>query len=292
MDRLLITGAHGQVGTYLTRLADAHGFVAIPLGSKDLDISDREAVARVIGAEKPDAVVNAAAYTAVDKAEGDEARTHAVNADGPANLAAACAGVPLLHFSTDYVFDGTGERPYREGDPTRPLGAYGRTKLAGEAAVRSAPLGTVMRTAWVYSDVGSNFLKTMIRVGRQRGALSVVSDQHGTPTHAGDIAEAALRIVRQQLEGREATAGLYHYTASGQTSWHGFAAAIFEALAAQTGERVALTAIPSSDYPTPAARPAYSVLDCALIEETFGVTRPDWHVPVAGTVEAVLKDDQ
>ncbi|WP_031550128.1 dTDP-4-dehydrorhamnose reductase [Parvularcula oceani] len=289
-DTLLVTGAHGQVGHALTRLAGLHGFKPVALGSSELDITDAAAVERAAQAHAPAAVVNAAAYTGVDKAEEEEARAQAVNADGPAHLARVFgSAVPLLHFSTDYVFDGEGKRPYREDDSTAPLGAYGRTKLAGEKTILAAARGSVMRTAWVYSDHGGNFLKTMLRVGRERGALSVVDDQIGTPTHAADIAEAALVMLRKQMEA-PGLAGLYHYTASGQTSWHGFAAAIFEALESETGERVGLSAIPSSDYPTPAARPAYSVLDGSRIERTFGVTRPDWRAPVAGTVAEVLKE--
>ena len=288
MDKLLITGAGGQVGRALTKLADAHGFEAVALRSGDLDITEADAVARAAEVHAPAAVVNAAAYTAVDKAEDDEARAHAVNATGPANLARAFAGRPLIHYSTDYVFGGDANEPYRETDATNPQGAYGRTKLAGEAPVLDAN-GTVMRTAWVYDERGPNFLRTMLRVGRERGALSVVDDQHGTPTHAADIAEASLRMLRAQVDS-DAPRGLYHYTASGQTTWAGFAEAIFEALAEQTGERVALTRITTDQYPTPAARPAYSVLDGAKIERDFGVTRPDWRAPVPGTVEHALRE--
>ena len=286
-DTLLITGAGGQVGRAVCKLADAHGFEAVALTSRDLDITDADAVARAADAHAPAAVVNAAAYTAVDRAEEDEARAHAVNADGPANLARAFGSVPLLHYSTDYVFDGKGQVPYREQDATGPQGAYGRTKLAGEAPVLTAG-GTVMRTAWVYDETGPNFLRTMLRVGRERGALSVVDDQHGTPTHAADIAEASLKMLRAQVDDESAPRGLYHYTASGQTTWAGFAEAIFDALEAQTGERVGLTRITTADYPTPAARPAYSVLDGGKIERDYGVTRPDWRAPVPGTVAEAL----
>ena len=285
-DTLLVTGAGGQVGRAVMGLAERHGFEAVGLTSADLDITDADAVARAADAHAPAAVVNAAAYTAVDKAEDDEARAHAVNAEGPANLARAFGSVPLLHYSTDYVFGGDAQVPYKEQDATNPQGAYGRTKLAGEAPVLDAN-GTVMRTAWVYDERGPNFLRTMLRVGRERGALSVVDDQHGTPTHAADIAEASLRMLRAQVDG-DAPRGLYHYTASGQTTWAGFAEAIFDALAEQTGERVALTRITTDQYPTPAARPAYSVLDGAKIERDHGVTRPDWRALVAGTVKAAL----
>ncbi len=288
-DRLLIAGAGGQVGRALTRLASMHGFEAVPLTSAELDVTDEAAVARAAEAHAPAAVVNAAAYTKVDKAEEEEERARAVNAAGPRHLARAFAGLPFLHYSTDYVFDGQGERPYTEEDATAPLGAYGRTKLEGEQAVLSAG-GTVMRTAWVYDERGPNFLRTMLRVGRERGAVRVVDDQHGTPTHAADIAEASLRVLRRQVDKGMQTAGLYHYTANGQTTWAGFAEAIFDALHEQTGESVALARIATADYPTPAARPAWSVLDGSKIERTFGVTRPDCRAPVAGTVEAALKE--
>ena len=284
---LLVTGAGGQVGRALVRLAGLHGFEAVGLTSRELDVTDADAVAGAADRYQPIAVANAAAYTKVDAAEADEERARAVNADGPAILARAFASVPLLHYSTDYVFDGRGDRPYREDDPVSPLGAYGRTKLAGEAPVLDAG-GTVVRTAWVYDEAGPNFLRTMLRAGRERGAVSVVDDQHGTPTHAADIAEASLRMLRRQVDERDAPRGLYHYTAGGQATWAGFAEAIFDALAEQTGERVTLTRIGTKDYPTPAARPAYSVLDGTKVERAFGVTRPDWRAPVAGTVEAAL----
>ena len=286
MDRLLITGAGGQVGRALTGLAERHGFEAVALTSRDLDITDREAVERAAEAHAPAAVVNAAAYTKVDAAEEAEAAARAVNVRGPRYLAHAFEAVPLLHYSTDYVFDGTGTRPYAETDDTHPLGVYGRTKAEGECEVLGAG-GSVMRTAWVYDAVGPNFLRTMLRVGRERGALRVVDDQRGTPTHASDIAEASLVMLRKLADG-QGTPGLYHYTASGETTWHGFASAIFDALEAETGERVDLTPIPTADYPTPAARPAYSVLDGAKIEGAFGVTRPDWRAPVPGTVKEAL----
>ena len=289
MDRLLVLGAGGQVGRALRRLAPLHGFEAVAMTSRDLDVSDAGAVDRAAVDLDIAAVANAAAYTKVDAAEADEARARAVNAEGPANLARAFAGVPLLHYSTDYVFDGDAGTPYAEDDATGPRGAYGRTKLAGEAPVLDAG-GTVMRTAWVYDETGPNFLRTMLRIGRERGTLSVVDDQHGTPTHAADIAEASLRVLRAQAGDRDAPRGLYHYTASGQTTWAGFAEAIFDALADQTGERVGLTRIRTDQYPTPAARPAYSVLDGAKIERDFGVTRPDWRAPVPGTVEEALKE--
>ena len=251
----------------------------------DGDVTDPSAVRRALEEHPTAAVINASAYTAVDKAQSEVDTAFAVNASGPATLAALSGDRPLIHFSTDYVFNGEASAPYREDDETDPLGVYGLSKRVGERAVLAAG-GTVIRTAWVYAGHGSNFLKTMIRVGRDRGALRVVKDQHGTPTSAMDIAEAALTLLQKQIENK-ADHGLFHYTAKGATTWHGFAAEIFAALKAETGEEVSLEAIPSSEYPTPAKRPAYSVLDCSKIESA-GIKRPDWHTRVAPTVAAVL----
>jgi dTDP-4-dehydrorhamnose reductase len=289
--RLLITGAGGQLGQALTALAAKRGFEPVPMNSGALDIADGAAVADAAKGLSIDALINAAAYTAVDKAEEDEPRAFEVNADGPRHLAGAFgAKVPVIHVSTDYVFDGEGTRPYREHDETAPLGAYGRSKRAGERAVLAAPFGTVVRTAWVYSATGGNFLKTMLRIGRERGEAKVVDDQRGTPTHASDLAEALLLIAERQLAQGPGTAGLYHFTAAGETSWHGFAAEIFKALEAETGEKVLLSPVPSSAFPTKAKRPCYSVLDGTKIEKTFGVTRPDWKAAVRPTVAAVLQE--
>ena len=292
-DPLIIAGANGQVGRKLAEFAAAFEFTPIALGRDELDISDRESVADAKARHNPSAVINAAAYTAVDNAEKEQALADLANRVGPANLASVFAdSVPLIHFSTDYVFDGTHNQPYTEEDDTTPLGVYGTTKRAGELSVIDKPFGTVLRTAWVYSEHGNNFLKTMIRVGRQLGSLEVVDDQIGTPTYAGDIAKAALTVAKQQVESGPQTAGLYHLVSGGQTSWHGFAAEIFRHLNAQTGKHVDLAPISTSEYPTAAKRPVYSVLSNAKIARTFRLKFNQWQEPVAKVVAAVLASEE
>ncbi|MEM9421339.1 MAG: dTDP-4-dehydrorhamnose reductase [Pseudomonadota bacterium] len=291
---VIVLGAGGQVGRALTALAPKYGFTPLSFGSAEVDITDLSAVKRLYADHPGVPVINAAAYTAVDKAEEDAERAFAVNATAPAWLAALAGDDrPLLHFSTDYVFSGEGETPFSVGAPTAPLGVYGLSKRVGEQAVLMAPKGTVLRTAWVYSATGGNFLKTMLRVGQERGALKVVADQIGTPTHADDIASTTLTLLAGQLAGSEAAApGLYHLTAKGQTSWHGFASEIFKCLEVQTGTKVELDAIPSTAYPTPAKRPGFSVLDCGKIDKVDGVMRPNWAEPVDKTVATVLQKEK
>ncbi|MEM8598870.1 MAG: dTDP-4-dehydrorhamnose reductase [Bacteroidota bacterium] len=288
--RVLIPGANGQVGRELVACAARHGVEPIPLTRTDLDLTDAEAVRSVVAAHRPDAVINAAAYTAVDRAETEHDLAFAVNRDGPAALASACAelGIPLVHFSTDYVFDGTKQEPYLEGDPATPLGVYGQSKWAGEEAVREEhDRCLILRVSWVFSQHGGNFVKTMLRLGREREALRVVADQHGGPTPAGAIAEAAYAALTQAL-ARDADWGTYHFCGAPFTTWHGFAEAIFaearahEPLAVQTVE-----AIPASAYPTPAARPANSRMDMARIARTFGIAPADWRSALADVVAAV-----
>jgi dTDP-4-dehydrorhamnose reductase len=241
----------------------------------------------------PDIVVNAAAYTAVDRAETDEAQAFAVNAEGPRILAEACGreGIPLIHLSTDYVFDGSARRPYRECDPIRPINAYGRSKAAGEAAVRLCqPRHIIVRTAWVYASHGSNFVRTMVRLAREREEVGVVADQLGSPTAAADIAAAIVQIARRIASAgkglTDAPWGTYHYTAHGETSWHGLAKHIFEHLARAGERRPQLRPIAAADYSSQTPRPAYSVLDCTLIEQAFGVARLPWQ----GSVDRVLDE--
>ncbi len=284
---VLIFGAGGQVGQALLAHAAAAGFEAKGFSSREADVTDLNCL-RGIAKSYPDAaVINAGAYTAVDKAEEDRERAFAVNATGPAFLAAAFGDRPIIHYSTDYVFPGDGKTPYQEDDETRPLGVYGLSKRVGEMALLNAPRASVIRTAWVYSETGHNFLKTMVRVGRERGALRVVDDQRGTPTHASDIAAASFSLL-DAMSRDPGAAGMYHYTASGETTWFGFAKAIFAALAEQTGTDVTVEPINSAEYPTPAARPAYSVLDGHKIESVLGLKRPAWESRVAATVAAVL----
>ncbi|QBX35812.1 dTDP-4-dehydrorhamnose reductase [Paracoccus liaowanqingii] len=279
MRDLLVFGRTGQVAQDLALLAPD----ATCLGRDRADLTDPEACAAAILAARPQAVINAAAYTAVDKAETDADTARLVNADAPAAMARACAelGIPFLHISTDYVFDGAGDQPRAEDAPTGPLGVYGATKLAGEAAVAQAGgHWAVMRTSWVFSDHGANFVKTMLRLGAERDRLTVVADQIGGPTPAADIAGAALSMIAAMRDD-PAKGGVYHFAGAPDTSWAGFAREIM----AQAGLGAQVADIPSSDYPTPAARPLNSRLDCARIAQDFGIARPDWRAGLARVLD-------
>jgi dTDP-4-dehydrorhamnose reductase len=266
MTRWLVTGAAGMLGRDLTALLSAREEEFTALGRPDLDITDAEAVAAALSAAKPDVVVNCAAWTAVDAAEEHEAAALAANGQGPATLAAACAaaGALLVQPSTDYVFDGRASTPYPEDAPASPASAYGRSKLAGERAVRATlpDAGYVVRTAWLYGAHGKNFVKTMLRLAGNGTEPGVVADQHGQPTWTADVAAQICALIDTR-----ATPGVYHATSSGQTSWFGFAEEIFALYAGQDQsqghperERLTPRPITTADYPTPAARPAYSVL--------------------------------
>lgn len=276
---ILLTGAGGQVGSEILVRAARHGHEVKGLLRIDLDITDAEAVKRAVYEADPTLIVNAAAYTAVDKAEEEKTAAYAINRDGPANLAAAARahGIPLIHISTDYVFDGSKPGAYLESDPVSPLGVYGASKELGEVMVRKTHAEhVILRTSWVYAAHGNNFVKTMLRLGKERDQLRVVADQFGAPTAAGDIAEAILTIATRIRDGKHDGWGTYHYTAEGRTSWHGFAEAIFEHAEKVWGRRPAVEAIPASDYPTPAKRPENSVLDCSKILAAFAVPRRPW----------------
>jgi dTDP-4-dehydrorhamnose reductase len=298
MSRLLVIGGNGQVGRELRRSLAPLGQVVAATRDGRLDdgsrcevadLDDAQALAELVARSGADAVLNAAAYTAVDKAETEVEAAFRINAHAPGALATACAraGIPLVHYSTDYVFDGQGTRPYRESDPTAPLGVYGASKLAGEQAVRAAAGShLIFRTAWVYAAHGKNFLRTMLRLGAERESLAVVADQVGTPTPARLIADVTAQALAQVLAGTGPGQGTWHLVAAGQTSWHGFAEAIFaEAVAAGRLPRAPrVDAIPSSAYPTPAARPAYSCLDTTALQADFGVDLPDWRSQVAAVM--------
>lgn len=277
---LLVFGKTGQVATELARRAPD----AVYLGRDAADLTDPAACMAAIDAHKPDAVINAAAYTAVDAAEEDEDTAQAINAIAPGAMAHACAarGIPLVHISTDYVFDGSGTAPRGPKDPVSPQNAYGRSKLAGEQAIAAAG-GThaILRTSWVFSAHGGNFVKTMLRLSETRDALSIVDDQIGGPTPAADIAAACLKIAAQ-LQADPGKSGVYHFSGAPDVSWKDFAEAIF----ARAGREVAVSGIPTADYPTPAARPLNSRLDCADAETVFGIPRPDWR----SGLDAVLKE--
>ncbi|WP_313438964.1 dTDP-4-dehydrorhamnose reductase [Stenotrophomonas sp.] len=283
---VLVFGGNGQVGQELLRALAPLGPVVATTRSGQLpdgsacevaDFGQPDSLPTLLDRLQPSVVVNAAAYTAVDRAEQDEEAAFAANAQAPGVIARWCAalGVPFVHYSTDYVFDGQGSAPYREDEPTAPLGVYGTSKRDGEDAVRAAGgRHLIFRTAWVYASHGANFLRTMLRVGAERDQLRVVADQIGTPTPAALIAD----VTAQALQHPGQLSGTWHLTASGQTSWHGFAEAIFaEALARGVLAKVPeVVAIPTSEYPTPAKRPAWSVLDNRRLQQDFSITLPTW----------------
>ncbi len=275
---LLVFGAAGQVGQELLATAAARDIAAVAITRATADITNAAAVAALVDAHRPRLVVNAAAYTAVDRAESEPELAHAVNAVGPGVLAqaAARAGVPIVQLSTDYVFDGSKSGAYTEDDAISPLGAYGRSKAAGEAAVRAAtPHHLILRTAWVYGRYGHNFLKTMLRLAAERDRLRVVADQRGCPTSTVDIAEAIL-AADAGLMRDPALAGTYHFAGSGVTTWHGFAEAIVAAQAKLSGRTPVVDAIATADYPTPARRPNNSELNSARFAERFGIRAEAW----------------
>jgi dTDP-4-dehydrorhamnose reductase len=282
---ILVFGKTGQVGAELARLPGTRC-----LGRDMADLADPEACARLIAQSGARAVINAAAYTAVDRAETEEAQAHLVNAAAPGAMARACAqaGIPFVHVSTDYVFDGSGSAPWPVDAPTAPLGAYGRSKLAGEAAVRAAGgVHAILRTSWVFSAQGSNFLRTMLRLGAERPRLTVVADQIGGPTPADALAGACLTIARQLVLAPEKS-GTYHFAGAPDTSWAGFAREIM----AQAGLDCGVADIASADYPTPARRPANSRLDCATTQAAFGLPRPDWRQGVARVLNQLQQKEQ
>ena len=286
--RLVVTGVHGQVVRALAERAPA-GVTVVPLGRPDLDLADAPAIAPALAAVGADVVINAAAYTAVDKAETERDAAFAINATGAGAVAAAAhgLGLPLIHVSTDYVFDGAKPAPYVETDPTGPTGVYGASKLAGEAAVMAAHPGAVIaRTAWVYSPFGANFVKTMLRLAATREELGVVADQFGNPTSALDIADGLLQIAANLLArpAEPALTGLFHMTGSGEASWAGFAEAVFAASAAHGGPVARVNPIATAQYPTPARRPANSRLDCTRLATVHGVRLPDWR----GSAEQIV----
>jgi dTDP-4-dehydrorhamnose reductase len=283
--RIILFGRSGQVATELSQQAEPAGVTFDVIDRAQADLSDPAAVARALEARitGSDAVINAAAWTAVDAAEAEEATARAVNAESPGAMARVCARaqVPLLHVSTDYVFDGTGESARDESAATDPLSAYGRTKLEGEEAVRAAGgAHAILRTSWVFSAHGANFVKTMLRLGAERDHLNVVADQVGGPTPAADIAAALLAMARTLADG--APGGTFHFAGAPDTSWAGFAREIM----ARSGRDCTIGEIATSDWPTPATRPLNSRLDCSRIDAAFGIPRPDWR---AG-LDAVLKE--
>jgi dTDP-4-dehydrorhamnose reductase len=286
--KFLILGANGQVGQALNAAISNPNVVI--LGREQADFSKPETLYDVIEAINPEYLFNAVAYTAVDKAESEESLATTINADAVRVLAqyAKNKDIPLVHYSTDYVFDGKGDNARTEDAPTNPLNAYGRSKLAGEKAI--ADVGCkhlIFRTSWVYDAYGKNFLNTMLKFGAEREEMRVVADQIGAPTYAPHIADASLLALKHALDMPEFPSGIYHLCNAGETSWHGFAEAIFAGANKRGAELKVqrVLPIPASDYPTPAARPSNSRLNCAKLRDVLGVTLPDWHVGLEGALD-------
>lgn len=286
--RLLVLGAGGQVGRALRQRAGARRPAPLFLDRRGLDVTDAGAVTDMVRARRPDVVINVAAYTDVDGAEAASATAFAVNRDGPGFLAEACAasGAALLHVSTDYVFDGLSDRDYREDDPVCPLGVYGLSKAAGEAAVgERLDRHLIVRTSWVFSPWRANFVTTILRLAGEQGEMRVVDDQIGGPTDADSVAETLL-VLADAVGRGVADWGVYHFSATPPLSRHAFAEEIVAARGPAAGRRPRLTPVATSEYPTPARRPVRAVLDCARIGRVFGVAQPDWRPGLVRVVEA------
>jgi dTDP-4-dehydrorhamnose reductase len=293
--RVLVIGRTGQIATELLPRLAAAGHDSLALEPPDFDLTDSAQVAAGFDRFRPEAVVNCAAYTAVDKAEEQRALAFAVNATGPRLLgeAAARAGIPVVHYSTDYVFDGAKASPYAETDAPDPVGAYGASKLAGELLLHLAqPRSVTLRTAWVCSPHGGNFVKTMLRFGKERPEMRVVADQHGAPTFAADLADAAVALLPRlaAAPAGDPAFGVTHLTGAPYTTWHGFAEAIFAAAARRGQPAPKLTAIGTADYPTPARRPANSRLDCRRAATVLGIPPRDWREGLERCLDQLMKD--
>ena len=276
--RILLLGQHGQVSQELQRALQGAGELRV-LGREQLDLAQPELIRQHVLRLRPELIINAAAHTAVDQAESEAELAFAINASAPGILAEAAAelGAALIHYSTDYVFDGSHAAPYRESDSTNPLSVYGRSKLAGEQAIQAVGgMHLILRTSWVYSQHGKNFLLTMQRLLQERESLSVVADQIGAPTWAGTIAQTTAQLIEHWRTGHAGPWGVYHLSAQGETSWFGFASAIATHLRSQGKTVATLQPIPSSAYPTPAQRPLNSRLDCRRLQQDWHVQLPDW----------------
>ncbi|MCP2136101.1 dTDP-4-dehydrorhamnose reductase [Rhizobium sp. SLBN-94] len=290
--RLAVTGKNGQVVSALQALASAD-LEIVALGRPELDLAQPETVLQALRDAKPDVVVSAAAYTAVDKAESEPELAFAVNRDGARAVAQAAneLGVPIIHLSTDYVFDGTKATAYVETDAIGPMSVYGLSKLEGENTVaENTPNHAILRTAWVYSEYGNNFVKTMLRLGESRDEINVVADQFGCPTSANDIASAIVEIARQlSADSSPRLRGVFHLSGTGETNWANFAKQIFAFSAENGGKPMIVHDIVTAQYPTPAKRPANSRLDCSKLEEVFGIRLPAWQTSTRAVVTALAQ---
>lgn len=289
---VVITGANGQLGRELVRLGTSADFDVYPLDRQQMDIADENRVEQVFSRLRPSVVINAAAYTHVDQAEDEPARAYAVNTKGPAYLARYCAanGHVLIHISTDYVFDGQIDRPYRESDPVAPLGVYGRSKAQGEMAIRSEmPNHLIVRTSWLYGVYRHNFVKTMLKLAAEKTALQVVADQLGSPTSAADLAEALMIITHKICTHEKFEWGTYHYCGAGITSWHGLAQTAIDLAASYVDLRTRqIEPITTAEWPTRAPRPLYTALDCSRLKVNFGIDPQPWQHSLKLTIDRMF----
>ena len=291
MRDILVTGGSGQVGGALVRLGAPEGFRFVAPPRAQLDLADPASIIAVVASRPWAAVINAAAYTAVDRAQAEVEAAWRVNALAPACLARATAeaGIPIIHVSTDYVFPGDLDRPYREDDPIGPLGVYGASKEGGEQAVRTGnSRHAIVRTSWVVSAHGANFIKTMLRLGADRDVLRVVADQHGAPTAAGDLAHVLALVMQSMISDPAAPLGTFHFANAGDTTWAGFAAEIFRLSAARGGPSARVEPIATKDYPTPARRPGNSRLDTQRIRDLYGVQPRPWEQATADIIDELI----
>jgi dTDP-4-dehydrorhamnose reductase len=292
--KVLVTGADGQLGRELVRLGRSVDFEVYGLNRHQLDITNEIKLKQIVADISPSLVINAAAYTHVDRAENESDLAYAVNKDGPTYLARYCANnqLKLIHISTDYVFDGTKSRPYQESDPVAPLGVYGRSKAQGEAAIRSIlPNHIIVRTAWLYGVYGNNFVKTILKLAAEKPTLQVVADQFGSPTSAEGLAEALLTISNKINANDKIDWGTYHYCCKGITTWHGLAERIIELAAPYAALQTRqVEAITTAEWPTPAKRPPYSALNCTRIKNRFGIDPEPWPQSLKHTIDRIFSE--